>query len=324
MKNLKLFAGFDGGGTKTACVLCDEAGTILGHGFGGPSNYLYCGREAAFQSVKMAQEQAFHDAGLTVQKLCTAYMASAAIRLGNGEAHAPFFRGCIDAESLICESDIYPIWYGTVGEKPAVVSIVGTGYITYICRKDVFIRVGGWGPLLGDEGSGYDIGLHALRLAARIRDGRCPKDEAFFDAVLCHLDLQDAFDMIRAVNSGDARKKIAGVARVVVALADAGNASAIQILQNAAEEIALSIGSACEQDAKTDRLPVVLSGGLMQEDRMLFKLVRGRIPAYTNRICEVKAAAVSPAASAAALALHSRGLEAAARKVLAQSGGERA
>ena len=51
---MKLFAGYDGGGTKTACVLTDETGRILGSGLGGPSNYLYCGREVAAESVRTA------------------------------------------------------------------------------------------------------------------------------------------------------------------------------------------------------------------------------------------------------------------------------
>jgi len=48
---MKLYAGFDGGGSKTACCLADETGRLLGIGTGGPSNYLFCGRETAAQSV---------------------------------------------------------------------------------------------------------------------------------------------------------------------------------------------------------------------------------------------------------------------------------
>ena len=80
-------AGIDGGGTKTACVLTDEEGRLLGTGIGGPSNYLYCGKELAAESVRTATEQAFKEAGLEPQKLDAAYMASAAILLQHGDAH---------------------------------------------------------------------------------------------------------------------------------------------------------------------------------------------------------------------------------------------
>ena len=97
---MKLFAGYDGGGTKTACVLTDETGRILGSGVGGPSNYLYCGREVAAESVRTSTAQAFANAGLPMERLDTAYMASAAILIQHGDAHVPFFSTCIDADHV--------------------------------------------------------------------------------------------------------------------------------------------------------------------------------------------------------------------------------
>ena len=61
---MKLYAGFDGGGSKTACFLADEQGQLLGQGIGGPSNYLFCGREVAGKSVRDALDGAFRAAGL--------------------------------------------------------------------------------------------------------------------------------------------------------------------------------------------------------------------------------------------------------------------
>ena len=90
MKQMKLFAGYDGGGTKTACVLTDETGRILGFGLGGPSNYLYCGCEVAAESVRAATAEAFADADLPMARLDTAYMASAAILIDHGDALYPF------------------------------------------------------------------------------------------------------------------------------------------------------------------------------------------------------------------------------------------
>ncbi len=53
---MKLYAGFDGGGSKTACFLCDEEGNLLGSGLGGSSNYLFCGKTAAAEAVKAAKQ----------------------------------------------------------------------------------------------------------------------------------------------------------------------------------------------------------------------------------------------------------------------------
>ncbi len=319
---MRIFAGFDGGGTKTACVLCNEEGTLLGTGLGGPSNYLYCGKELAAASIRQAQEQAFQHAEIAMQTIDTAYMASAAIRLQNGRAHISFFQTCIDAAHLLCESDLYPIWFGAMRQQPAVVSIVGTGSITYVCRPNAFLGVGGWGPLLGDEGSGYDIGLQALRLAARMSDGREEADSTLCGAILQHYDVPDARSLIRILNQGDTRSKVASVAQLVIELAKQSNPSANRLLKNAASEIALAIAAACRQDSCPEPLPLILSGSLVQQNSPLFPLVKQFLPSYTDRIRIVKAAAAAPAVSAAALALHSQGLDEAAERLLCQSGGD--
>ena len=232
---MKLFAGYDGGGTKTACVLTDETGRILGSGLGGPSNYLYCGREVAAESVRTATAQAFASAGLPMQQLDTAYMASAAILIQHGDAHVPFFSTCIDADRIICESDIYNIWFGSVRERPAVVSIAGTGAITYICSKDSFLRVSGWGPLLGDEGSGYDLGLRALKLACRMYDGRELSESMFLDGIFQHYGVTTPFELLRKLNQGDTRSIVADAAKAVFSLYAKGSAAAAGLLESCAE-----------------------------------------------------------------------------------------
>ncbi len=61
---MKYSIGFDGGGTKTECVVLDSAGKIIGEGRGGPSNPLRCGFDAAFGSLRQAANEALNTAGL--------------------------------------------------------------------------------------------------------------------------------------------------------------------------------------------------------------------------------------------------------------------
>lgn len=318
---MKLFAGYDGGGTKTACVLADENGRLLGTGIGGPSNYLYCGKELAAASVREATSQAFAQAGLEVRPLKAAYMASAAILLQHGDYHVPFFSTCIDAETVICESDIYPIWYGAASGKPAVVSIAGTGAITYVCRNDEFIRVGGWGPLLGDEGSGYDLGFHALRTACRMADGRVEADTAFVDALFGQFDVHTPRELLVALNRGDTRSKVASAAYTVSQLYAAGNQTAAQLLDYCAEEIALAVTTAVSKDPSGEVLPLVLSGSLVRPERPLFPMIREKLRKTTDRIGDVLAPEVHPAAASAALALHCTGFEEGAMQLLKNAKG---
>ena len=320
---MKLFAGYDGGGTKTACVLTDETGRILGSGLGGPNNYLYCGREVAAESVRTATEQAFAAAGLPMQRLDTAYMASAAILIQHGDSHVPFFSTCIDADRVICESDIYNIWFGSVREQPAVVSIAGTGAITYICSKEGFLRVSGWGPLLGDEGSGYDLGLCALRRVCRMYDGREPEDRAFMDAIFRHYDSKTPFELLRTLNKGDTRSAVADAARGVFALYEQGNATAADLLTHCAEEIALSVLTATRRDGKAQDYALVLSGGIVRKESPVFAMLEQRLLQPGTGISQVTTLQVHPAVASAALALHHAGLEEAVEAVLENGKGMR-
>lgn len=318
---MKLFAGYDGGGTKTACVLTDESGQILGFGLGGPSNYLFCGREAATESVRSATEGAFANAGLSSRRLDTAYMASAAILIQHGDAHIPFFRTCIDAEHLICESDICNIWFGAVRERPAVVTIAGTGAITYICKKGKFLRVGGWGPLLGDEGSGYDLGLRAIKLACRMYDGREAEDRSFMDAIFRHYALSTPGELIRALNQGDTRSAVADAARVVFALYAQGSPTAAVLLESCAEEIALAVQTAIRRDDSADDYPLILSGGLLRDGSPLCDMLKARLLLPDSRISEITTLQVHPAVASAALALHHAGLADAVENLLMKARG---
>ena len=318
---MKLFAGYDGGGTKTACVLTDETGRILGSGIGGPSNYLYCGREVAAESVRTATEQAFANAGIPRQRLDTAYMASAAILIQHGDAHVPFFSTCIDADHVICESDIYNIWFGAVRERPAVITIAGTGAITYICSLEGHLRVSGWGPLLGDEGSGYDLGLRALKLACRMYDGREPMEQAFMDALFGHYDLSTPGELLRKLNKGDTRSAVADAAKVVFSLYSQGSPTAAALLESCAEEIALCVTTAIRRDGHRTEYPLILSGGLVREESPLYKMLRDRLLVPGSGISEITALQVHPAVASAALALHAAGLNTAVETLLESAKG---
>ena len=313
---MKYFAGYDGGGTKTACVLTDETGRFLGSGVGGPSNYLYCGKEIAARSVREATEQAFAAAGLAPVRLEAAYMASAAILIRNGDAHVPFFSTCIDAEKLWCDSDLMPIWFGTAGEEPAVVSIAGTGAITYVCSRDELIRVNGWGTLLGDEGSGYDLGLHAARLAMRMSDKREPVEEDFVRTVFAHYGVTTPRELLYHLHhSDDQRSEVASLAKAVFALYERGSAAAEKLLKRTADEIALAVLTAAKE-GPLESYPVVFSGGLVRKESALTPMLREKLLQPGTGISEMLWPEAHPAAASAALALHMAGLNEAAGKLL--------
>lgn len=302
---MRLYAGFDGGGSKTACYLADEHGRLLGSGVGGSSNYLFCGREGAAQAVRAALEGAIAAAGLEKQPLEGAFVGSAAILLGNGDFHAPFFRECIETKRLDCDSDILPVWFGGAKGADAVVAIAGTGSIAYGCTAEGFFRVGGWGPLLGDEGSGYDLGRRALQTAARMADGRIPEEDLFLTEILAFYGVKTPHDLISAVKGEDSRKKIAACAKAVFDLAQAGSPSASNLLEQTVDELALLCRTAAKKAGRED-LPVILAGGLS----------KAILPELKRRLTSVTALQMQPGLACAALALERSGLSDAARRLL--------
>ena len=316
----KLFAGFDGGGSKTTCALCDENGCLLGTGTGGPSNYRYCGEETARASMRTALREAFADAGLAEEKLHTAYVSSAAIPTFGGESYKEFFFSCVPCEYIVCEGDLYPVWYGATGDAPAVVCIVGTGSIVYLFRKDSAVRAGGWGPQIGDEGSGHSIAIEAMRLVMRMYDGRSREDRAFSDAVLGFYNLQSPRELVGVARRD--RAEIASLARAVCAQYDAGNVAAQQIVKNAAEQVCELIGAALRRDGGKDRLPLVLSGGLVREGSAMKKEISCLVARNLDRISDVFTAKAAPAPVCAALALKEAGLNDAAKRLLCFARGE--
>ena len=302
---MKLYAGFDGGGSKTACFLADEQGNLLGQGTGGPSNYLFCGRDVAGKSLRDALNGAFHTAGLEQQRLTGAFVGSAAILLGHGDFHAPFFREWVDTEQLVCDSDILPVWFGGAKGEEAVVAIAGTGSIAYGCTVEGFFRVGGWGPLMGDEGSGYDLGRRALQTAARMADGRMETEPAFLQAVLDTYEVETPHELISAVKGEDSRRKIAACAKTVFALAETGSEAADKLLEETAEELALLCRTAAKK-AGRETLQVVLTGGLAQA-------ILSRLKKRLTRISTLQ---VAPGLACAAFALENAELHQAAQRLL--------
>ncbi|MCR4620800.1 MAG: hypothetical protein K5663_01825 [Clostridiales bacterium] len=314
---MTLFAGFDGGGTKTECVLVNEKGERLGRGFGGESNFLFGGRETARKSTEDALNNAFADAGMSPRRLACAYVSSAAIKTYCGQAHEAFFKEFIPCEKLVAEGDIYPIWFGACGDRPAIVQVSGTGAITYLFRKEDYIRVDGWGPALGDEGSGYWLGLEALRITLRIYDGRHAPDDEFSVRLLKNMNAEKAVDLIGLLRHSQDRSIIASAARPVCELAVNGNKTALELADMAAQKLETSIRAALSRDKWTDTLSLVLWGGLLRKGSPVAVCLEKRM-AGERRIADVVYPKHSAAVVSAALALRACGLDKEARSLLTE------
>jgi N-acetylglucosamine kinase-like BadF-type ATPase len=163
-------------------------------------------------------------------------------------------------------------WMAATFGEPGVVVISGGGTVAYGRAADGrSFRAGGWGHLLGDEGSGYWIGLEAIKAALRSKAGVIPKTR-LEEQVSRRLGVVGEKDLLRQVRYGVvAHSDITGLAPMVVQEGQAGDEAALRILDTAAGHLADLVAAVMRE---LGRLPVYLSGGVSNAPTMKERLER--------------------------------------------------
>ena len=271
-----LFLGIDGGGSKTLALIADESGNVIGRGSAESSNYHSIGKEKAFESLNNAIRFAFEDAKLSRQIFQAACLGLAGV-------HRPQDRAVIESwakENLAntpvkIVNDAELVLAAGTADGWGVAMICGTGSIVYGRNKNgETTRAGGWGYLLGDEGSGYRIGLAALQAIARAHDGRDEKT-ILNQLVLNRLSLSSPVDLIKYIyRERVPTTEIAALASFVEEAVESGDAVATKILQEAAHELSLAAKSVVRQLRMTGAIPCAQAGGVITRGKMIATMFR--------------------------------------------------
>jgi N-acetylglucosamine kinase-like BadF-type ATPase len=177
LRTPRFIIGVDGGGTKTVALVATTAGKVLGRGEAGPSNYHNVGPIAASRAIKESVIRAKKQARLAGTKADIAVVALAAINSDRDRTAAERFvrRSGIARKNLVVH-DSRAALYAATGGRPGIIVIAGTGCVAAgINKAGKYSRVSGWGYLVDDEGSAYDVGRKALMSAFRSIDSRAPK-----------------------------------------------------------------------------------------------------------------------------------------------------
>jgi N-acetylglucosamine kinase len=235
--------GLDGGGTKTVALVVNERGRVLGRGESGPANYHTAGLGPASENIQQAVTTAISDSGLVPQALSYAFLAMAGV---DRTTDRQVMAGVTARLGLTCpirlEHDAIAALAGATGGQPGAVVIASTGSIAFgEDGQGNHARAGGYGPLLGDEGSGYDIGRKALIAALRHEDGRSPST-VLTERIKKRFLLDNMPEMINLVYGNPAplqRPEIAGLAPLVVEAAREGDYISREILRVAGRELGL-------------------------------------------------------------------------------------
>lgn len=160
-------------------------------------------------------------------------------------------------------SDALLSLYAAHGTKDGILVISGTGSIAYRKSGNTLLRCGGWGHLLSDEGSGYDIAIQAIRAVTEDEDTDKTAATALRDAIYAQLGIDSLPQLISYVYS-HSKGEIASLATVVSACAAQGDPTARGILQAAGEQLAAMVATLFSRQPVIDPLPVALSGGVLR------------------------------------------------------------
>ena len=259
--------GVDAGGTKTLALLAAPDGTLIGRGAAGPGNYQSAGADAALAALEAAISAAVDSAG----KVAGAKdFAIAALCLGMAGVDRPEDRAWISTwaqrrfpnTQLRIANDAQLVLAAGTPENTGIAVISGTGSMVYAAgAQGISARAGGWGYLLGDEGSGYAVGLAGMRAVVRAHDGRGPST-LLTGLLLAHFGLSDASGLVGIVyRSGLTRPEIARLSILVDVAAQQNDPAALEIFAQAADELALAARAAAARLSLDQPIPCALAGG---------------------------------------------------------------
>ena len=255
--------GIDGGGTKTVGLLADSAGHIHARAESGPSNYHIIGEAQTKRVLEAVIARLLTQANVTLDEGIGFCLGMAG--LGRPADRDVIGRICDEIgvpQNRILTHDAQIALVGGAGKLEGVIVISGTGSIVYgVNAEGREARAGGWGHLLGDEGSGYDIALRGLKAVARAADGRGIATQ-LTDLMLNEIGLSQPSDLIRWVHAAS-KDQVAELAKLVFAGADAADAISQQIIDSAAEELILAARVVIDKLGFDQPFDVILSGGIL-------------------------------------------------------------
>jgi N-acetylglucosamine kinase-like BadF-type ATPase len=293
--------GIDAGGTKTVCQLADEHATVLAETRGGGANLQAGGELEVEKALHAVMAEALgRDRSIRPSAICCG-MAGVDRPEDIAAVRAILTRIGQKADLLIVNDALIALEAGAPGEA-GVVIVAGTGSIAY--GRDAegrAARAGGWGHVLGDEGSGYWLGRRALQAVVRAADGR-GSATALSGRVFTHYGVRRAQELVHQIYYGGARpSSIATLGALVQGAADDGDAIAGAIIDEGAAELASAAASVARR-LRLDACPVILSGGMFRAVPRLSSGVVGLLAASLPR-ATARPLTVEPASGAVHLAL---------------------
>ncbi len=270
--------GVDGGGTKTLGAIAGEDGKIIAQQEVGSTNPHSNSMDVVSANLKVLTETLLAAAGAVATDVKAICLGMAGV---DRPEDKPMVRDMVNA--FLPAADVLPVNDGVIALtggalKPfGIIVISGTGSIAFgINEKGERVRAGGWGHILGDEGSGYTLALRGLRAIMKAHDGRL-KCDRLQELMLGQLELERPDQLLGWIRDIQADKaKIAALSRLVHQAAADGDETATQILKSEARELAEIAEAVSRRLFPTDQTDyeVIVAGGNLRKADPFFQMFK--------------------------------------------------
>jgi N-acetylglucosamine kinase-like BadF-type ATPase len=210
------YIGIDGGGTKTICLLGNRNNEVIDSFKSGPTNYHSVGIKQT-QEVFSSMFNYFYDKHkITKDNVSAICLGGAGIDCSDDENIVKdIFKALGYKNKLLIFNDSITTLVGANGDMKDAILISGTGSISY--GIDIYgnaVRVGGWGHIIDDDGSGFAIGRDALKKIMESYDGRC-ETTILWEKVSENLGISDYEELIPFIYNSK-KQHIANLAPLVL------------------------------------------------------------------------------------------------------------
>lgn len=293
----KLALGVDGGGTKSDAVLIDETGAVLGWGRSGTGQAFWAGRHGAREAYAEAIREALGE--YQPEKLWAA---------GTYE-HIFESLGLSGLKAHFVPAGELTRGLATALQTYGLLVLSGTGsFVGGLTETDKHVTLDGLGPVLGDHGSGYQIGLTGMRAA--VASSWSPERRTSLERLVPQMlgvgTPGDLFDLVYGKHI--VRSRIASVARAVVRAVEEGDAIARRIILQAADDISDVLADVIRQlRLEESDCALVASGGIAQNCEIYWTRVCERALEIAPHLTPMRPK-VRPCVGAALLALKAMGV----------------
>lgn len=287
-----LLVGIDGGGTKTEAAIGRRLASgeieILGRGSAGATNLHLVSAPEAWHECRLAIDLAFAAAGMPPQPLTEIALAMA------GGGVESFCKGLAEEVArsagpirVIVTHDARGLVIGGTPAGYGIALIAGTGSFAFARTADGSEdRCGGWGWLLGDEGSAYAVAGAALRAAVAAHDGRGEPTELL--PALQQWAGESNVALWPSRLQPWSRGEIAGGATIVCELAAAGDAVANRLLDAAADELVKHLTTLNQRQFGNEPVDLAFAGGLLVGCETLRERLLERFEAAGGQVASVQ------------------------------------